>query len=115
MEDALIESREVKDLVVLDGAAQGGAELVLPVRIFFAHERMRGGYAAIPQVIEQAAMCDVRPTLGHYIDHRTASAAKLRAIRIRRNTELLHYFIAEVVWSAVTPRSLREETIVVVC
>src|SRR5207248_591383 len=114
MKNTLVESGEVKDLVALERPTQCPAELMLPVRIFFSDERMRRRCAAVAQIIEQAAMRNIRPGLGDDIDHRAARPPQLCTVRVGGDAELLYHLIAELIRRPIPAGGLAEEAVVVV-
>ena len=114
MEDVLIESREEEDLVALDGPADRASDLLLPVVRLECQKRIGRAERTVAQIVERRAMHMIRSGLGDDIDHGAAGASLLRAVRIRRDAELLHHLRRELVGRAIASARLREECVVVV-
>src|SRR5579884_1615316 len=102
----LIKAGKEENFVVLDGPACGEPELLLTISGFEVEEpglRVKG---AVPEVVKERSMHPVRTRFGHNVHHGPAGTSQFRAVGIRRNTELLHDFVAELVRCAVTAARL---------
>src|SRR5581483_1752811 len=110
----LVESAKEKCFIAVDRSAYGESELLLPVCRLEVHERMLRVQSAVADEVERRTMQTVRTGLCHYVNYRSACASEFRAIGVRRNPELLHHFIRELVGCAIASTGLREEGIIVI-
>ncbi len=110
----LIEAGKEECPVAFDGTAQGKTELLLLIVRLEVHERMPGRHGAVLEEIEISSVQAVGARFRDHIHYRASGPSQVSAVGVRRDAELLHYFVGKLVGCAIATTGLPEKGIVIV-
>src|SRR5579872_1086436 len=97
VKDVLVESAKEKCSVVADRTTQREAELLL-LRVWLEiQERLHRSECTVSNEIKIGSVDLIRSRFRDYVDHRASGPSQLRSIGIRRDSELLHNFVRELI------------------
>src|SRR5271166_1852037 len=100
--------------VLANRSPQSAAELLLAIIGLGGGIRLLSVEGTVAEVIERGAMPLVAARLGHYVEYGAASPAEFGAVGVRRYTELLDDFVAELIRGTIAAPRLGVKRVVVV-